>query len=55
MKRKIPLNSTFQEIRQLPIDIPFSKVEEWVTQYTFPKESWTKRLLLKYWFKNNSN
>ena len=57
MKRKIPYQNTLQLLRELPLEVSFSQVEEWVKNYQpspTQQHTWIPFFIIK-WFSRSNN
>lgn len=55
MKRIISIEKTFSELRQLPIEITFQKVEKWVNQHSKYKAKKSLKTRNFFWNKFSKN
>ena len=58
MKEDKSLNQQFEHLRQLPLEVSFQQVEQWLTQqpaFELKTPSWWMRLMMKFGFFNSEN
>lgn len=58
MKRRISTPKTFRQLRQLPLEVSFEQVQQWVQQYPLvdpPNNHWIPLLLQKLWQSRSEN
>lgn len=58
MENEKTIRQTFRAIRQLPLEVSFQQVEQWVRQqpaFEMKKTSWWMRLVLKFGWSKSDN